>query len=208
MVRLQFGCSEATHRLAIPVSVIEICCRFSVVSLQLGCCIASHRLAIPVSVIEICSRFSVVSLQLGCCIASHRLAIPVSEILVTNKVSLVNFRSTNLITSTHSSIKFMCIKSSSDTRQCSLFSELNTRCITDSDRRYPAICKLLTVTNLSEHLCCASSASSLFSSLIMSNTNDAPMKSTVKKPSKVMKPSEIQNASGLFLMNFFANSLF
>ena len=102
----------------------------------------------------------------------------------------------------------MCIKSSSDTRQCSLFSELNTRCITDSDRRYPAICKLLTVTNLSEHLCCASSASSLFSSLIMSNTNDAPMKSTSDKPSKNMTPSELQKACGLFLMNFLANSLF
>ena len=155
-----------------------------------------------------CCRFSVVSLQLGCCIASHRLAIPVSEILVTNKVSLVNFRTTNLITSTHSSIKFMYIKSSSDTRQCSLFSELHTRCITDSDRWYPAICKLLTVTNLSEHLCCASPASSLFSSLIMSNTNDTPMQSTSEKSLKAMTPSELQNACGLFLMNFLANSLF
>ena len=100
----------------------------------------------------------------------------------------------------------MLDKFSSDTRQCSLFSELQTRCIPDS-----VSCDLLssnfwTVPNLSEHLCCASPASSLFSSLIMSNTNDTPMQYTSEKCPKAMR-SEWQNACGLFLMNFLANSL-
>ena len=155
------------------------------------------------------SRFSVVSLQLGCCKASHRLAKLVSVTLLYSIPSVVNFPTTNLlITSTYSSVKEMLYKFSSDTRQCSLFSELQIRCIPDSVSCESLSSNSLTVTNSSEHLCCASPAFSLFSSLIMSNTNDAPMKSTSDKRSKPMTPSELQNACGLLMMNFFANSLF
>ena len=174
MVSLQLGYCKASHRLAKPVSLISLCDRFSVVSLQPGYCKASHRLAKPVSLILLPHRFSVASLQLGCCKASHRLAKPLSVISIFSRPSVVNFLTTNLlITSTHSSVKLLNNKFSSDTWQCSLFSELKTRCIP-----YSVSCELLssnslTVTNLSEHLCCASPASSLFSSLIMSNTNDA-----------------------------------
>ena len=209
VVSLQLGCCKTSHRLATPVSVILPHFRVSVVSLQLGCCKASHRLATLVSVMSLRPRFNVVSLQLGCCKASHRLATLIPVITVCSRLSAVNFPTTNLlITLTCSPVTLVRKNFSSDTRQCSLFNELQTRCIPDSARIDCTSSNFWTVTNLSEHFCCASPASSLFSSLIMSNTNDAPMKSTVKKPSKVMKPSEIQNASGLFLMNFFANSLF
>ena len=154
-------------------------------------------------------RSSVVSLQLGCCKASHRLAKPISVIPVVTRLSVVNFLTTNLlITSSHSSVKSKQNKVSLDTIQCSLFSELQSRCIPDSVSCDPLSSNSLPVTNLSEHLCCASPASSLFSSLIMSNTNDTPMQSTSEKFSKAMTPSELQNACGLFLMNFLANSLF
>ena len=206
VVSLQLGCSKGSHRLATPVSVMLSSLTTSVVSLQLGCSKASHRL---VSVIAFIGRTSVVSLQLGCCKASHRLATPVTVILVVTRPKLVNFLTTNvLITSTCSSVKFMSNKFSSDTRQCSLFGELQTRCIPDSVSCVPPNVNSLTVTNLSEHLCCASPASSLFSSLIMSNTNDAPMQSTSDKSPKAMMPFRKQNACRLFLMNFLANSLF
>ena len=182
VVSLQLGCCKASHRLATPISVIELLFRFSVVSLQLGCCKASHRLAKLVSVKELHCRFSVVSLQLGCCKGSHRLATPISVIPMLTRLSVVNFLTTNLlITSTHSSDKLKSNKVSSDTRQCSLFSDLQTSCIPDIVTCNLLSSNFLTVTNLSEHLCCASPASSLFNSLIMSNTNDTPMQSTSEK---------------------------
>ena len=184
-----------------------MCLRYSVVSLQLGCCKASPRLAKPFLVIFISSSSSLVSLQLGCCKASHRLATPLSVILLLSRYSVVNFL-TNLFKTLTYSLKLISHNTSSDTRQCSLFSELQNRCIPERVRSDLLIYTFLTLTNLSEHLCCASPASSLFSSLIMSNTNDTPMQSTSDKSPKAMRPSELQNACGLFLMNFLANSLF
>ena len=209
VVSLQLGCCKALHRLTKPVLVIKWLTRPSEVSLQLGSCKAWHRLATPVSVILVLPpRFSVVSLQLGCCKASHRLATLISVIPLYSTLSLVNFPTTNLlITSTCSRVNLIRNKFSSDTRQCSSFSELQIRCIPGSVSCDSLSSNFWTVTNLSEHLCCASPASSLFSSLIMSNTNDTPMLSTSDKFLKAMTPSELQNAWGFFLINFFANSL-
>ena len=151
--------------------------RFSVVSLQLGCCKASLRRATPVSVMSFFFRFSVVSLQLGCCKALHSLVTMASVISTLCRLSVVNFHSNLSITSSyssHSSVKVMFNNFSSDTRQCSLFSELKSRCIPDSVSRDFSSSNFLTVTNLSENLSRASPPSSLFSSLIMSNTNDTP----------------------------------
>ena len=208
VVSLQLGCCKASPRLATPVSLILLASRVSVASLQLGCCKASDNIATLVSVNSIPSRFSVVSLQLGCCKASHKLATPVLVISICCRLSVINFLTTNrLITSTHSSVKSLDNKFSSDTRQCPLFSELQSRCNPYSVSCERLSSNFLTVTNLSAHLCCASLASSLFSSVTVSNTNDASMQFTSDKFSNAMTPSEIQNAWGLFLMNFLANSL-
>ena len=125
------------------------------------------------------------------------------------RLSVVNFPTTNVvITSTNSLVKVIPNKFNSHTRQCSLFSESQSRCIPECVSCDFLSFNFWTVTNLSEHLFCASPASSLFSSLIMSNTNDTPMQSTSEKSLKAMTPSELQKACGLFLMNFLANSLF
>ena len=124
------------------------------------------------------------------------------------RLSVVNFPTTNVvITSTNSLVKVIPNKFNSHTRQCSLFSESQSRCIPESVSCDFLSFNFWTVTNLSEHLFCASPASSLFSSLIMSNTNVTPMQSTSDKPFKAKRPSELWNAWGLFLMNFLANSL-